>query len=84
MTALETLKEQLEYFIANQDDLVRRYKGKVLVIKDKTVVGSYPSDWDAYQDAMKKYEPGTFLIQKCVAGQHAYTQQFLSSHVQFV
>lgn len=84
MTALEILKEQLDYFIGHQDELVQKHRGKVLVIKDKAVVGVYGSEWDAYAEATKAFEPGTFLIQKCLAGQNAYTQQFVSSHVSFI
>lgn len=64
---------ELEYFIANQDRLVAEYRGKTLVLRDNEVVGVYDRTLDAYLDAMRKYEPGTFMIQPCVEGTDAYT-----------
>lgn len=73
-----TLEEDFNFFIENQEKLVKDYLGKVLVIKDKEVVGVHNSEQEAYSDATKKYEMGTFLIQKCLPGEENYTQTFHS------
>ncbi len=72
------LKKELEYFKANQADLVKRYGGMFIVIKDQTIEGSYKTELEAYTEAQKKFELGTFLIQECIAGQESYTQTFYS------
>ena len=72
------LQKQLEYFKANQDELVRKYEGKFLVIKDQEVKGVYDTEIEAYADAKKKFELGTFLIQQALPGQESYTQTFHS------
>lgn len=77
------LRSEFEYFIQHQDDLVRQYCGKVIVIKDRQVIGQYESDLDAYIAATKDHEVGTFLIQKCDPGPSIYTQIF-QSRVTFV
>lgn len=70
----ENLKRELDYFKENQAELVKKYKGKFLVIKDQKVQGVYDSEIDAYTNAKKKFELGTFLIQQCLPGQESYTQ----------
>lgn len=72
------LQKELEYFKANQQDLLKKYAGKFLVIKDQSVQGIYDSEFEAYTDAQKKFELGTFLIQHCLPGQESYTQTFHS------
>lgn len=72
------LQKQLKYFKSHQDDLVKEYKGKFLVINDQEVQGVYNTEMEAYIDAKKKFELGTFLIQQCLPGQESYTQTFHS------
>lgn len=72
------LKKQLEYFKTHQDELVKKYRGKFLVIKDQKVEGAYSTEIEAYADAKKKFGLGNFLIQQCLPGQESYTQTFHS------
>lgn len=72
------LKKEFQYYLDNQDDLVREYSGRYLVIKDCKVVGDYSSESDAYFDSVEKYGLGNFLIQYCTSGTDAYTQTFTS------
>jgi hypothetical protein len=72
------LQKQLEYFKSHQDELVRKYEGKFLVIKDQEVKGVYDTEIEAYTDAKNKFELGTFLIQQALSGQESYTQTFHS------
>jgi len=72
------LQKQLEYFKANQKELVKKYEGKFLVIKDQQVQGVYDTEIEAYTEAKKKFDLGTFLIQQCLPGQESYTQTFHS------
>ena len=72
------LQTQLEYFKSHQDELVQKYEGKFLVIKDQKVQGVYDTEIEAYADAKKKSDLGTFLIQQCLPGQESYTQTFHS------
>ena len=72
------LQIQLDYFKAHQNELVKKYDGKFLVIKDQEVHGVYDTEMEAYTDAKKKFEMGTFLIQLCLPGQESYAQTFHS------
>jgi hypothetical protein len=72
------LKELFEWYLTNQTELVKKYNGKFLVIKDNKVVGVYGEEYDAFVESEGKYDPGTYLIQKCTPGNEAYTQSFSS------
>lgn len=72
------LEKELEYFKEHQEELVRKYGGKFLVIKDQKVEGAYESEMEAYTKAKERFELGTFLIQQSLPGQESYTQTFHS------
>ena len=77
------LKDQFKYYLDNQKELVKKYDGKVLVIKDCKVVGVFDNKIDALYDAKSKYAMGSFLIQKCSIGDEDYTAIY-NSRVSFV
>jgi len=72
------LQQQLEYFKSNQNELIKKYEGKFLVIKDQEIQGAYDTEMEAYTNAKNEFELGTFLIQQCLPGQESYTQTFHS------
>ncbi len=72
------LKQELDYFIAHQQDLVELYNGKFLVIKEMKIRGVYDTELQAYTEAKKKFDLGTFLIQHCIPGSESYKQTFHS------
>jgi len=75
---VRTLKDEFQYYIDHQDELVKMYQGKVIVIKDAEVIGVYDSDIEAITETSKTHELGTFLVQRCEPGPNAYTQTFHS------
>ncbi len=72
------LQKELEYFKTNQKELLQKYAGKFLVIKNQEVQGVYDTEIQSYTEAKKKFELGTFLIQHCLPGQESYSQTFHS------
>jgi hypothetical protein len=64
---------ELEFFIANQDDLVKRFRGTVLVIRGNEVVGAYGTPIEAYLAAQERFPAGTYMLQPCQPGPSAYT-----------
>ena len=75
-------EKELNYFIANQERLLREYEGQTLVLRGEEVVSAHPNTLEAYLDAKQKYEAGTFMIQPCTAGSDAYTVT-ITSHELF-
>jgi hypothetical protein len=72
------LEKEFKYFKSHQDELVQKYNGRFLVIKDEAVIGDYATEAEAYSETKKQHELGTFLIQQCLPGKDAYTQTFHS------
>ena len=72
------LKKEFEHYIKNQNNFIKNYKGKFIVLKNKTVIGSYDSQLDAYEKTKEEHKPGTFLIQFVEKGKENYTQTFYS------
>lgn len=72
------LIKEFQYFLDHQAELVEKYNGKFVVIKDNRVIGSYDKQIDAITKTANEHEPGTYLIQKCEPGPDCYTQTFHS------
>ena len=73
-----SLEKEFNFYIENQSDLVKKYQGKFIVIKDCKVVGAYGGELEAVEETSKTYEVGTFLVQKCEPGSDNYTETFHS------
>ena len=78
-----TLKKEFEWYLENQAELVKKYDGKVLVIKDQNVFGAYDDEFTAYMTAKDELELGTFLIKRCKPGKESYTATY-HSRIAFV
>ena len=72
------LAKEFKYYLENQDKLVDKYNGKVIVIKNCDVIGVYDTELEAVNETSKTEEIGTFLVQKCEPGTESYTQMFHS------
>jgi hypothetical protein len=73
MNVPEPLKKNLDWYIANQQELSAKYNGKVLLIVDQKLIGAFDSMNDAYVVAVKTYAPGTFTLQPCSPDSDSYT-----------
>lgn len=72
------LQKEFEYYLQNQDELLEKYEGRYIVVKDDVVLGAFDTEMDALREISKKYELGTFLVQKCDWGDASYTQTYHS------
>jgi hypothetical protein len=77
------LKIEFEYYLAHRDELVEKYNGRVIVIKNQKVIGDYDSELKAVLETSKTEEIGTFLVQWCSPDENSFTQTF-HSRVTFV
>ena len=74
----KNLEKEFNYYLEHQNELVKKYNGKYLIIKNQKVVDVYDTEIEAYTKAKEKYELGTFLIQHCLPGDANYKQTFHS------
>ena len=77
------IKDLFQYYLQNQDRLVKEYNGKFLVITRDGVAGAYDSEADGYYAAKERFGLGQFIVQLCTPGDEAYSQQFFSPIVAF-
>jgi hypothetical protein len=77
------LKQEFQYYLDHQDELVKKYSNKYIIIKDGEVKGAYDSKNDAYFEGQKKFDLGTFLIQYCMPGNMAFSQTYYTQNVAF-
>lgn len=75
---VKMLEKEFEYYLKNQKDLVSKYQGKFIVIKNQEVIGAFDSEIEAYTEIQKTEKLGSFLIQQCTPGKESYTQVFHS------
>jgi len=80
---MEKLEKEFKYYLEHQDELVKKYNGKFIVIKNREVIGDFDSELEAIEKTAEKHELGTFLVQKCEPGSESYTQTY-HSRVAFV
>lgn len=65
--------EELDFFIKNQDGLVKQYVGKALVIQGQKLCAVYNSALEAYLQVQRDQQLGKVMIQMCLPGPDAYT-----------
>ena len=75
------LEKEFVFYLENQSRLLPSYAGKYLLIRDESVLGAYPSEMDAIKAGAERFPLGTFLVQRCEAGEESYTQTFHSGVV---
>ena len=75
------LEKEFDWYLANQDELVKKYDGRYIVVIDEKVVGDYRTYEGAYFESKDKYELGTFLIQRCSEGDKDYTVRIYTPYL---
>jgi len=75
---MEKLEKEFKFYLEHQDEFVKKYKGKFIVIKNREVLGVFDSELEAIEKTAEKHELGTFLIQKCEPGAESYTHTYNS------
>ncbi len=72
------LAKEFQFFLENQESLIKEYNGKVVVIKDNKILGAYDSEIEAINKTKLQHTLGTFLVQRVAHGDSGYTQTFHS------
>jgi hypothetical protein len=72
------LAREFRHYLDHQDEYVKAYNGKFIVIKNCRVLGSFDTEIEAINSTMKDHPLGTFLVQKVEPGKESYTQTYHS------
>lgn len=62
-----------QWFIAHQDELMKKFNGKTLAIRDGVVLGAYASAAEAVARTRRPLRE--YMIQLCIPGDEAHTVQ---------
>lgn len=60
----EEMRREYEAYLRMKDDLLRKYEGKVVLIKDGRLVGVYDSEEEALKEALERFGPVPVLIKR--------------------
>jgi hypothetical protein len=74
----DSLKKNLDWYIANQKDLAAKYDGRILLIVDQKLIKDFADMGEAYAEALKSYAAGTFTLQPCSPDPESYTMMLYS------
>ena len=80
----DVLADELRAYERMKEELLERYEGKVIVIKDGKVIGVYDSVEEAFEDVVERYGSIPVLIKRVVREEKpehmpAYTYGLLSA-----
>ena len=64
MASIDALKKELEVYERMRKELLEKYRGKVVAIKDGKLVGVYDSEEEAFKDVLEKYGFVPVLIKR--------------------
>ncbi len=73
-----TLKPEFDYYLAHQEELTAKHRGKFVTIKGQKVIGVYNTELAAVRETQKEHKLGTFLVQLCEPGAASHSQTFHS------
>ena len=79
----ELINKNYDWFKKNLNELVKKYNGLYVVVKNNSVIASYNSFDEAFVDMSEKEQPGTFIIQLCTLDSEKTTQTFFTNRASF-
>ena len=67
-----------KWFTENYASLCQQYGNSFVAIKDKKVLGTYPSFASGVKETIKNESIGSFIVQKCYADGHMHVDSIAS------
>lgn len=80
---MDLLQQQFQYYLGNQENIVKAHEGKIVVISGLKVVASTDSQESAYNFVVNTGILGKAIIQKVSEGDKDYTMRFSGNNVIF-
>jgi len=66
MASVSILEKELKAYEEMKEELLKKYRGKVVAIKEGKLLGVYESEEDAFRDVLEKYGLVPVLIKRVV------------------
>lgn len=71
-------KEDFNFFLQNYQDIFKEHGNCFVAIKDKKIIGIFPTEQEAIDITSAQYELGQFIVQKCNGDETGYTNYITS------
>lgn len=66
MASVTIIEKELKAYEEMKEELLKKYRGKVVAIKEGKLLGVYESEEDAFRDVLEKYGLVPVLIKRVV------------------
>ncbi len=77
------ITQLFNFYLENQNELVKTYNGKYVVISEQKEIRAYDSEEKAYKESLQDFGEGKFLLQYCSSGKEAYTKTCYNPMISF-
>ena len=77
------LKKEFEWYLDNQEELVKQYNGQYLVISGQKVLFASVDKEKAYNEGVNLSGVGKYILQRCTPGDEAYSITYHTHRVRF-
>lgn len=77
----EPLEREFEFYLRNQENLVKSYEGKLIAIKNEQILGAFDSYLEAAEVIFADYDRGSVLFQEVSQDKESNIVTFHSPHV---
>ena len=74
------IAEDYKWFVKNQKELFEKYGLCFLAIKDRTVLGTYPTYAAGIRATQQHEALGSFIVQECTGDESAHTNYIASTN----
>ena len=71
--------QDFQWFKDNYEEISRQYGTSYVAIKDKKILGAYPTYADGVHEPEKNEPLGTFIVQHCNGDESGYTGYIAST-----
>ena len=66
MASVTIIEKELKAYEEMKEELLKKYRGKIVAIKEGKLLGVYESEEDAFRDVLEKYGLVPVLIKRVV------------------
>lgn len=70
--------DDFRWFLDNYNEFFREYGRKILVIRNREIIGLFDDKNTAIDTTIKQYDLGTFIVQECNGDESGYTNYITS------
>ena len=63
---MDELTKNFHWYLAHQDDLAGKHRGRYVSVADCSVVGVYDDEFEAIAETRKTHTLGSFMVKRCV------------------